>query len=193
MQRCWPHLDDHMGKWRREFVTTIRRQDARRLAAQYRENAPEFQKEGDAFKAGERLAAGDYSRDNLITIVKWKSPRPIPHIKRNSKSDIKEYVGWALKAAQSESIAEAVAALCELDGVEVAMASAILTAFDPTKFTIIDYRALESLGCNATSPYSVGLYMRYLKHCIGLSKRWGIPLRELDQALWLWPEARSKN
>jgi hypothetical protein len=51
----------------------------------------------------------------------------------------------------------AVAVLTGLAGVDVPVASAILTAVDPQRFTIIDFRALWSLGIERAAYYPVAL------------------------------------
>jgi len=55
----------------------------------------------------------------------------------------------------------AVAVLLGLQGVQVPVASAILTAIYPERYTVIDFRALEALGSN-TADYSVNFYLTYL-------------------------------
>jgi hypothetical protein len=82
--------------------------------------------------------------------------------------------------------------LCGLSGVAVPVASAILTAIDPTKYTIIDFRALEALG-TVTTERSVGFYLKYLCVCRNLAERHGIGLRDLDRALWQWSADRADD
>jgi hypothetical protein len=55
-------------------------------------------------------------------------------------------------ANEAKSEWSAIAVLCGLDGVEVRVASAALTAVKPCAHTIIDFRALEALGSASVEP-----------------------------------------
>jgi hypothetical protein len=79
----------------------------------------------------------------------------------------------------------AIAVLLGLHGVQIPVASAILTAFGQTRFTIIDYRALESLSVRQ-SVRNIDFYLAYLAHCRRLARKYGVGLRDLDRALWRW-------
>lgn len=97
-----------------------------------------------ALRAGREISSGDYSRDNLQVIFRWKTGgRGISRLYRNTDEEIADALQLAVRAAADRS---AVAVLCGLNGVEVPVASAILTAINPERFTIIDFRALESPG-----------------------------------------------
>jgi hypothetical protein len=74
----------------------------------------------------------------------------------------------------------------------VPVASAILTAIDPKRYTVIDFRALEALGIKRASP-SVDFYLDYLKHCRQLAKTHRVSLRDLDRALWQWSSEHAKG
>jgi len=136
-----------------------------------------------ALEAGQRIARGDYSRVNLEVIFRWKTRgRGISRLSRNSDTEILDALRLAV-GAQTERAA--IAVLCGLDGVEVPVASAILTAVDPERYTIIDFRALESLGVKS-SWHTVDSYLAYLEQCRELARQNMVSLRELDRALWQW-------
>jgi len=67
----------------------------------------------------------------------------------------------------------------------VPVASAVLTAINPERFTIIDFRSLEALGAE-TKDRSVGFYLEYLDYCRNLVRENRTELRTLDRALWQW-------
>jgi len=69
--------------------------------------------------------------------------------------------------------------------VEIPVASAILTAIDQERYTIIDFRALEALGISSAY-HTVDSYLKYLAHCRLLACQNNVRLRELDRALWQW-------
>jgi hypothetical protein len=73
------------------------------------------------------------------------------------------------------------------------MASAILTAIDQDKYTVIDYRALEALGVPDVDP-DLNFYVRqYLPECRRLAAEAKVSLRTLDRALWTWSYMKGKE
>ena len=56
----------------------------------------------------------------------------------------------------------------------------------PEKYTIIDFRALESLGVVKVPTYSIHYYLSYLEKCRILARMHNVSLRTLDRALWQW-------
>ena len=74
--------------------------------------------------------------------------------------------------------------------VAVAMASAILTVCYPHEFTVLDYRALDTLrsyavpGLPLRYPATNTEYLQYCLACNDLAQRVGLSLRDLDRALW---------
>lgn len=83
-------------------------------------------------------------RDEIRKIGEWKAGGRIDHhLKKNNASGVERQSKLAFQTSTDE---EAVEALTELTGVRVPMASTILTMAKPTKFAIIDYRALRALG-----------------------------------------------
>lgn len=140
--------------------------------------------EENAMAAGRAIAAGEYTLGNLKTIVCWKSERRAGLLDDNSSESIAEALRVASDTHTGE--ASAVAALVRLDGVGVPVASAVLTAINPERYTIIDFRALISLGSNKKPPYSIDFYLAYLARCRELARELNISLRTLDHALWQW-------
>jgi hypothetical protein len=136
-----------------------------------------------AFAAGERIRAGDLSRHNLHNIFRWKTNgRGISRLARNTDAEIADALRLAISAATERS---AVAVRTGLNGVHVPVASALLTAIDPNKYTVIDFRALAALG-SASNDRSVNFYLSYLSMCRGLAAKSRVKLRDLDRALWQW-------
>ena len=84
----------------------------------------------------------------------------------------------------------AVAVLTALRGVGIPMASAILTAINPERYTVLDFRALESLGIKNWRD-SFAFYVTYLEACRELAARHGKSLRTLDRALWQWSKEQG--
>jgi hypothetical protein len=153
------------------------------LARQYVEQEPfdkNMGRENKALSAGKRIAEGDYSLENLMPIVDWKSSRPKRLVSANDPSDLADALATMISCKRDRT---KVATLIGLRGVQVPMASAILTAYDPESYTIIDIRALQTLGVKQASP-SIDHYLKYLSFCRAEATSKRVPLRNLDRALW---------
>ena len=170
--------------------------DLQELAEQYwqKSGEKEHELETAAFEAGEAIRNGDYSLANLEAIVRWKSERAVHYLIGNSNEKIRRVLSVA---ASSESTTEAaVSALLELIGVDITLASAILAAIFPDRYTVLDYRALEALG---HARHDVHFYEEYLAFCKRLAESNIVkpqdslpgptPLRTLDRALWEWSQS----
>lgn len=155
----------------------------RRARDRYLTDAGELKREGAAFESGEKIAAGDAEpAGNLEAIIDWKSSRPKGRIKTgNTPKEISEALRIATTAEQART---ALGVLCGLRGVDVPMASAILTAIHPRRHTVIDWRALKALGVKK-SWLTVDDYLEYLGFCKAKAAELSITLRDLDRALWL--------
>lgn len=157
-------------------------QDILAARDRYRENSAEMKRERAAFESGQKIAAGDGTPGNLEPIIKWKSPRPLSRIMTgNTPHEISE----ALRVADSaKHVRTTAGVLCGLNGVDVAMASAILTTIHPDRYTVIDWRALNALGVKKSS-LSADDYLQYLEFCKTKAAELGLGTRDLDQALWI--------
>jgi hypothetical protein len=142
-----------------------------------------YAQDDPALSAGKRIASGEYDRNNLRVIVNWKSSRRAALIDDNSDEDIAVALQFASAPATPEAMS--IAVLTALHGVGIPMASAILTAINPERFTILDFRALHSLGVQKWRE-TTGFYVRYLNACRELAAKHGKSLRTLDRALWQW-------
>jgi hypothetical protein len=138
-------------------------------------------------EAGRRIAKGDFSLSNLKVICEWKSHRRIDLLENNPPAEIARALKQAIGSAD---VKDAVNALIPLHGVGVKMASAILTAINPERYTVFDVRALEALG--AKNGGRVNLYVQYLKACKNMAKEYGVKLRDFDRSNWQWSKLKSK-
>jgi hypothetical protein len=148
------------------------------------------EQDNEAFAAGRKIVAGDYSRENLKVIVHWKSARKIAFIDDNTDAEIAKALRFACDIRTTEKLA--VEILDKLHGVGVPMASAILTTINPAKYTVIDVRALQSLGLSKWDG-SASFYIDYLQECSLLAFRHKVSLRTLDRALWQWSKENSSR
>ena len=146
-------------------------------------NSYSFPDDADALKAGDKIRAGQCTRSNLGAIFEWKTNgRGRSRLLKNSDAEIADALNLAMEAKTDRA---AVAVLMGLNGIQVPVASAILTAIFPERFTIIDFRALEALGVTEAS-VTVDFYLAYLNACRKLARDNKVSLRTLDRALWQW-------
>ena len=112
-----------------------------------------------ALAAGHRIDDGEYTRKNLGEIFEWKTKgRGRSRLLRNTDREIADALALVVKAQTERA---AIAVLTGLHGVNVPVASAILTAIDPDRYTVIDFRALAALG-SKTQNRSIDFYLDYL-------------------------------
>jgi len=85
---------------------------------------------------------GYLTKEEFIAICRWKSPRPLKHYNKNSEKRIKELTQ---KAFSTQFEKRKITLLDKLSGVNVPMASAIITLVFPEKYGVIDVRGWNSL------------------------------------------------
>lgn len=173
--------------------------DLQNLAEEYWQKAgeKEQQLEKAAFEAGEAIRNGEHTLANLEAIIRWKSERVVQYLIANNSEKIKRALSIA--ASPGSSTKEAVNALLDLQGVDIPVASAILAAIFPERYTVLDFRSLEALG---HARHDVHFYEEYLAFCKRLAESEIVqpqselpaptPLRALDRALWEWSKTHMK-
>ncbi|MGA2166697.1 MAG: hypothetical protein ABSG62_00705 [Terracidiphilus sp.] len=170
------------------------------LAEEYWLKASEKERELEkaVFEAGEAIRRGEYSLGHLETIVRWKSPRVVPHLCKNNMEDLEAALEVA--ASANTPTKDALEALIQLHGVAIPVSSAILTAIFLERYTVLDFHALEALG---HPQQDMKFYEEYLAFCRRLADsaeirpQEGLPapttLRALDRALWRWSKNGSER
>ena len=169
-----------------------------RLAEQFRQEAGEREKrlEDEAFEAGAAIRNGDYTLGNVEAIVRWKSEHAVHYLIGNSSASIRGALEVA--AAPEASTAEAVSALMALHGVDLPVASAILTAIFPERYTVMDCHVLEALGYPRQDVHFYEDFLAFCKHVLAAGAGAqqgdaGTPLRALDCALRQWSENQTER
>jgi hypothetical protein len=174
--------------------------DLQELADQYWNEAGERERqlEAAAYEAGEAIRKGEYTLANIETIVRWKSERMVHYLIGNSSEAIRSAL--AVAAAPDSSAEKAVHALVELRGVDIGIASAIMSALYPDRYAVLDYRALEALG---HARHDVRFYteynatLRHLAECEVVRPQGGRPaptaLHALERALWEWSRTHAEE
>ena len=102
---------------------------------------------------------GYLTRTDFLKLCRWKTPRSQSRCAANSESLIKETTRFALTTSEEEL---RIGTLTVLRGVGWPTASVILHLCHRDRYPILDFRALESLGCDVPAAYdfdfSVGLH-----------------------------------
>lgn len=131
---------------------------------------------------------GYFRRDDLIAVGRWKSARAVGRLDANPDDDIEDITRAALAAP--DRLKHRLLHL--LSGVRTPMASALLTVWNPARFTVVDYRAIETLRACGELDGPDPLYQPYVALCRTVSARVGTDLRTLDRALWAWSKNRGR-
>jgi hypothetical protein len=133
----------------------------------------------------------------LEKICRWKSARAIHHIKKNSAVRVRTATRRAL-ATQSER--RRLEVLMSLDGVSVAMASAILTLLDPRRYGVIDIRVWQLLcemGAVTTNPSGVGFtfnhWHQFLMIVRQFANQFRVSARDIERSLFAAHQAYQKG
>ena len=132
--------------------------------------------------------AGEFSRAEFLRMCRWKSPRAAPHYAKNRASRIRA-ISRAALATRSER--RRMETLITLSGVNVPVASAILTLIDPARYGVLDIRVwqlLLALGCVDGKPGGRGFTVRdwqvYLARLRPHAKRLGVSVRAVEYTLF---------
>lgn len=172
--------------------------ELQKLAEQCWQEAPNRERrlEEEAFEAGEAIRKSDYSLANLEAIVRWKSERAVQYVIANSTTSIRRSLEVA--ASPESSTAGALSALLALKGMDLSLATAVLSVIFPERYIELEMGDLEALG---QMRQDVRFYEEYLEFCQRLVEK-GIvkpqpelpgptPLHALDRALVQWSRNRS--
>jgi transposase len=140
---------------------------------------------------------GYLTRADLEKVCRWKSARAIRLIKNNSAARIRTATRRAL-ATRSER--RRIEALMTLDGVSVAMASAILTLLNPRRYGVIDIRVwqlLYALGEVTKKSSGVGFnfnnWYQFLMKLRYFAKQFGVGARDIERSLFFAHQANQKG
>ena len=127
---------------------------------------------------------------DFYAIVVWKSNRAKTKVKNGLLAARKSVNELMKEVSQADTHADKVDILVEVDGIGLAIASAILAVCYSDYFTVLDYRAwqtLQSLSVDELPtryPWQPQEYLAYCQVCRALAQKRGISLRDLDRALW---------
>ena len=130
---------------------------------------------------------GELTKEEFLRILLFKAERGKTKFKENLLSKAKE-VSCGLKKIgelkEEKEIKQEIKKLCKIKGIGVPIASALLAACYPAKFTIIDRRVCEEVFHKRPSTISVKTYLCYNRECCKRAERANLTLRELDRCYW---------
>jgi len=124
-------------------------------------------------------------------VCHWKSPRRFQNVLQNNENEVNERWENALQELnnppyEEQSVQNAFSELTPLHGVGVRTASALLTAWNPAEFGILDYKVLHVL--NMPQRYSIGNYLAYRNRLLELRNQYielnNCALRQIELAIW---------
>ena len=133
---------------------------------------------------------GCLTKSDLRTVIRWKSPRNVRHVDKNSDDYIQEISGIALTARSERTRIEV---LTLLDGVQWPTASVVLHFLHKDPYPILDFRALWSLSMPVPSQYTFRFWWEYVEYCRTLATREHLDMRQLDRALWQYSKENQKR
>ncbi len=153
---------------------------AKKYDEQYRGSPGEFiEKEMKKLLKKQRCL----TRKELIKIGCWKSTRPKRHYasQENDELTVKEITQFCFSTKSEKA---RIKGLISLKGVSWPVASVILHFVFPTKYPILDFRVLWSLGWKKPSSYNFNFWQKYRKKINEISRKYKLPTRTIEKALW---------
>ena len=149
----------------------------------------EYDHEIESVLAPQVRARGYFTKPEFERMCAWKTPRSKPKVASNSADYIKAVTQTAL-STESEQLRIEILTL--LNGVSWPTASVILHFCHAEAYPILDFRALWSLGVEASQvTYTFALWQEYTEVCRTLAKRSNLSMREVDRALWKYSEEQQ--
>ena len=134
---------------------------------------------------------GKLTRDELILVCRWKSPRSTHYAQDEGNDD--NFVGQVTSIALGQGTSERlrIQVLRILEGVEWPTASAILHFAFPDRYPILDFRALWSLQKDEPKSYTFEFWKCYADFCREYARNHNVSMRTLDRALWTYSRANQ--
>jgi len=134
---------------------------------------------------------GELTRGDLVEIVEWKfktlpgrKKRILGLIQQNGDAEIRSISREALRLTSRRDF-ERITYLCRIHGVGPALASTIMTFYDPKNYGVFDIHVWRELfGKETTSLFTPRNYERLLSKLRGIAKRCSLHVRVVEKALF---------
>ena len=105
-------------------------------------------------------------------------------VAKNSDEDVREITSVSI-TANSERLR--IGVLRTLEGVDWPTASAVLHFLFDDLYPILDERAMRTVG--GSTSYNMDRWPQDTRLCRGKAKEYGVSLRDLDLALWVFDQS----
>jgi hypothetical protein len=134
---------------------------------------------------------------DFYVIITWKANRMTTTVKKGLQADGIRPSQLMSEVFDIDDDRDKMRRLDRIPGIGMPIASAILTVCYPDRFTVLDYRAWDTLrdyGRVVQKKMPTGLsgyFDDYLPVCMRLAEESGMPLRMLDRALWGWSKRQG--
>lgn len=129
------------------------------------------------------------TKDILMKIAEWKAARVKGHLNKNSEQFIRDITQVSLTTHNEKLKLEV---LTLLSGVSTRMASTILFFCFPERYTVMDYRAWNTLKAfgqiegKIDNNDTFAGWQKYNEKCRQIAEQFDVSLRTLDKALWMF-------
>lgn len=121
------------------------------------------------------------NKPDFIELCNWKSRRPKKYFESNDAELIRFTTKYSFSINNDET---RIKELMKLKGVSWPVASAILHFAFPDKYSILDFRAIWSLGWEKPTAYNFLYWESYCNKILEISTKVDLPIRTIDKALW---------
>ena len=140
---------------------------------------------------------GYLTKNQLMQILRWKSPRPLRHYQANKPKDVKEITSMAF-SMRNESLRMHI--LTALNGVNYPAASAILMFYDRKRYPVLDIRVWQQLhkaGLVHSNPrgqnFSLQQWLDYISTIRKLGKKYSLTARQVEKRLFDYDRSTRKE
>lgn len=131
---------------------------------------------------------GHLTKEQIIRILKWKSPRPLRFYEQNSETDIETITKLAFQQNDDKL---KIHILTALKGVNYPSASAILMFYEPKNYPVLDIRVWKQLHKNNLvttnangQNFTLEQWATYLKIIRSLAKENNLTSRQVEKRLF---------
>jgi hypothetical protein len=129
-------------------------------------------------------------KQDFIELYNWKTARQTKNYQKNDAVIVKKVTTISFSTTNEK---ERVNTLIKLSGVKWAVGSAILHFAFPNLYSILDFRAIWSLGWEQPKSYNYIFWQKYHKRIRAISQQVNLPIRTIDKALWKFSKQNQKS
>jgi len=138
------------------------------------------------------------TKEDLQEIIRWKfqgqlKGRQLLNLKRLTTFNLSAVEKISKLAFEVNSDKLRIKLLTVIDGVGLAVASVVLTFYDPDHYGVLDFHAWNGLFKNSKKVFTEKDCLEYFNKLREISKKLGLPCRDIEKALFKKDLEKSKN